>query len=134
MDPHAGRSPWYVYDYFPGTRETDLARFPSAGRLLDWMTAAGFERASWQIAERLDGSLSGRAVLDDHFLKKQGTSQLALLSEEDYQAGLARIRAALDAAEARGETLTFSSDLVLGAVVGHLAPPLRGSQSPAGGH
>lgn len=119
LDPHAGPGDWYVYDYFPGTRETDLARFPSAGRLLDWLTATGFERAAWQIAERIDTTLVGRDVLSDHFLRKSGTSQLALLSDEAYQAGLARLEAALAAAEARGQTLTFSAGLRLGAVVGY---------------
>jgi SAM-dependent methyltransferase len=119
LDPHNWPGDWYVYDYFPGTRETDLARFPPAGRLLDWMAAAGFEHATWQLAERIDKTLAGREVERDHFLKKEGTSQLALLSDEAYQAGLARLAAALDAAEARGETLTFSAELRLGAVVGY---------------
>jgi SAM-dependent methyltransferase len=119
LDPHNWRDNWYVYDYFPGTRETDLARFPSAGRLLDWMAGAGFERATWQLAERIDQTLVGREVWQDHFLKKEGTSQLALLSDEAYRAGLARLEAALEAAAARGETLKFSAGLRLGAVVGY---------------
>jgi SAM-dependent methyltransferase len=126
LDPHNWPGEWYVYDYFPGTRETDLARFPSAGRLLDWMASAGFERATWQLAERIDKTLVGREVLQDHFLKKGGTSQLALLSDDAYRAGLARLAAALEAAEARGETLAFSARLRLGALVGY-APAYRAS-------
>jgi hypothetical protein len=119
LDPHTWPGDWYVYDYFPGTRQTDLARFPSAGRLLDWMAGAGFQRATWQLVERIDQTLAGREVLQDHFLKKEGTSQLALLSDAAYQAGLAHLEAALDAAEARGETLTFRAGLRLGALVGY---------------
>ncbi len=121
MDPHSGRDQWYLYDYFPGTRETDRQRFPSAGTLVDWVKAAGFERAAWVTAERITNTLRGRAVLDDPFLQKHGTSQLALLSEEDYLAGLARLRQALSAAEAAGEAATFRVDLWMSAVVARVS-------------
>ena len=117
MDPHAGRDRWYLYDYFPGTRETDQRRFASAGTLVDWVKAAGFERAAWLTPERIFNVQRGRAVLDDPFLQKHGTSQLALLSDEAYQAGLARLRQALDAAEAAGEALEFVSEIWMSAVV-----------------
>ncbi len=116
MDPHAGRDRWYVYDYFPGTRAADRARFPSAGTLLDWLAAAGFARATWQVAEHEAGRFLGRAVLDDYFLNHDSTSQLALLSAADYAAGRARVESAVAAAEARGEPITFESDLWLYAV------------------
>ncbi len=60
----------------------------------------------------------GRAVLDDPFLRQGACSQLALLDDEAYAAGLGRIEAALDAAEAAGETLTFRTDLFIAMVVG----------------
>jgi hypothetical protein len=56
-------------------------------------------------------------VLDDPFLQKHGTSQLALLSDEAYRARLARLRRALDGAESHGQTLDFVSDLWMSAVV-----------------
>jgi SAM-dependent methyltransferase len=117
MDPNAGRDRWYLYDYFPGTLEADQRRFPSAGRLVNWAKAAGFDSATWLTAEHVRNIQRGRAVLDDPFLQKHGTSQLALLSDEAYQAGLARLHRALEAAEARGEMLEFVSDLWLSAVV-----------------
>ncbi len=117
MDPHAGRDQWYLYDYFPGTLKTDQQRFPSAGTLVDWVKAAGFERATWVTAERIRAVQRGAAVLDDPFLKKHGTSQLALLSESAYQAGLARLTRDVTAAEAAGQALEFATDLRLSAVV-----------------
>jgi len=121
MDPHAGRDRWYLYDYFPGTLENDTRRFPSAGMLVDWVKAAGFERATWLTAEHILNIQRGRAVLDDPFLQKHGTSQLALLSDQAYHAGLARLRQTLDAAEAAakagGETLEFVTDLWMSAVI-----------------
>jgi SAM-dependent methyltransferase len=117
LDPRAGRDRWYLYDYFPGTLETDQRRFSSAGTLVDWVKAAGFEQASWLTAEHIFSIQRGRTVLDDPFLQKHGTSQLALLSDAAYQAGLTRLRQALDAAEAAGEAVEFVSDLWLSAVV-----------------
>jgi SAM-dependent methyltransferase len=121
MDPHAGRDRWYLYDYFPGTLETDRRRFPSAGTLVDWVKAAGFESAAWLTPEHILNTQRGRAVLDDPFLQKHGTSQLVLLSDDAYQAGLARLRQALEAAESSGEVLEFASDLWMSAIVAKTA-------------
>lgn len=118
MDPHQGRDRWYVYDYYPGTRETDLARFPPAGRQLDWLAAAGFARAEWREAAHTRETLAGRAALASHFGQQHGTSQLALLSAEAYAAGRARLEADIAAAEQRGETITFEFDVRLYAVMG----------------
>jgi ubiquinone/menaquinone biosynthesis C-methylase UbiE len=112
MDPRAGRDRWYLYDYFPGTRAADEARFPSSGMLLDWALAAGFARAGWQVAERIRHTHAGAEVLADPFLAKDSTSQLVLLSDEAYQAGLARLTAA-----AQDSTRTFEVDLWLVAVI-----------------
>jgi SAM-dependent methyltransferase len=117
LDPHAGRDRWYLYDYFPGTLEADRQRFPSAGTLVDWVKAAGFERAAWLTAERISSVQRGRAVLDDPFLKKHGTSQLALLSDDAYQAGLARLTREVTAAEAAGQAPEFVSELWMSGVV-----------------
>jgi SAM-dependent methyltransferase len=119
LDPHAGLDDWYIYDYFPETRALDLARYPSAGRQVDWLIASGFERVGWHTAEHIRGVEHGRALLDSHFIQKHSGSQLALLTQEQYQSGLARIHAALAAAEATGESLAFVSDLRLNAVTGY---------------
>jgi ubiquinone/menaquinone biosynthesis C-methylase UbiE len=120
MDPHTGRDKWYLYHYFEETYELDLNRFPSAGTIVDWMIAAGFERVERRPVERIVNAVLGRAILTDHFLQKHGTSQLALLTDETYAAGLRKIEAALQAAEARGETLTFAVDISLSMIMGQL--------------
>jgi SAM-dependent methyltransferase len=131
MNPHTGRDRWYVYDYFPGTRATDLARFLSPGALLDLLAAAGFVRAEWRVIERIDRVWVGREVLADPFLPKHSTSQLALLGDDAYAAGRQRLEADLAAAEARGETLRFPNQLTLGGVVGWL--PAADDRQPAPG-
>jgi len=123
MDPHRGRDRWYLYDYFVGTSATYLGRFPSGGAVLDWMVAAGFDRVEWCLAENIVHQHVGRAVLRDPILQKHGTSQLALLTDEAYAAGLGRIETALAEAEAAGKTLVFSVDISLTMVTGRVPEP-----------
>ena len=109
MDPHHRQNDWYVYEYFDGTFETDLARFPSWGQVLDWMIAAGFERMELRLAEEIGDPKYGPAVLEDPFLAKNACSQLALLSDQVYEEGLCRLRRALAEAEAQGNMLVFQN-------------------------
>ncbi|MBI1925498.1 hypothetical protein HYR99_14750, partial [Candidatus Poribacteria bacterium] len=62
----------------------------------------------------------GQEVLADPILQKHGTSQLALLTDEAYAAGMARIKEAIANAEAAGETLVFPVDISIGMVSGYL--------------
>ncbi len=119
-DPRAHRHRWYIYDYFPGTYETDLDRFPSWGTVLDWMIEAGFEQIEWRLVERIEDHKTGRDIFSDPFLQKDACSQLALLSDEAYAAGLRRIATALAEAEARGAPITFSTDLWQAILVGRV--------------
>ena len=120
MDPHSNRDRWYLYDYFEGTHATDLARFPSGGTILDWMIASGFDRVEWRVAERIVHPLFGQEVLHDPFLQKHGTSQLALLTDEAYAAGLSRIKSVLVWAEKAGEIPAFPVDISLNMLVGRV--------------
>jgi SAM-dependent methyltransferase len=116
--PHDRRNRWYVYDFFEGTYENDLHRFPTWGTVVDWMIGAGFGQIHWEPVEWISDDKIGWAVLDDPFLQKKAISQLALLSDKAYAAGLGKIRDALKQAEADGETLTFRSQLRLDMLTG----------------
>ena len=120
MDPRWHRHRWYVYDYFAGTYETDLDRFPSWGMVMDWMVEAGFEGIEWQLVERIEDHKVGRDVFSDPFLQKDSCSQLALLTDEGYAAGLRRIATALSEAEAEGRSLTFATDLLQAMLAGRV--------------
>ena len=120
MDPRGCRDKWYLYDYFEETYEIDMKRFPSWGTILDWMTAVHFDWVEWRIAEQIRSFRVGRDILADPFLAKSSTSQLVLLTDEAYEAGLTRLKAAIAQAEAEGRTLTFASDFPLGMMVGHV--------------
>jgi hypothetical protein len=101
------RDDWYLYEYFDGVYEWDLARFPARGDLEEMLRAAGFTAVGSTVIDHQDFTLTGAAVLDSYFLQKSATSQLALLGDAAYEAGLARIRARLDAAKVRGEMVEF---------------------------
>lgn len=110
-DPRGHHDDWYIYQYFPGTYENDLARFPSWGAIMDWMVASGFQNVSLRLAGIIHDPKAGAEVLDDPFLEKNATSQLTLLSEESYQNGLGRMRAAIAGAEKQGQQLVFPCDI-----------------------
>lgn len=119
MDPRANPV-WYAYRYFEGVYETDLERFPSWGEIIDWMVASRFSNVSCRVVDRYSGVKVGRKVLDDPFLKKDSSSQLALLSDDAYACGMRRIELALDEAEAAGIELVFQVDTELEMIAGHV--------------
>ncbi len=118
MDPHTGADDWYLYRYFEGTCEADLARYPSADSIKEWMTNVGFLQIRSGVAEHIEKSLTGREVLRSPFLQKHGASQLAILTDEAYQAGLNRINADLREAETAGRPLRLEVDISLALVTG----------------
>jgi ubiquinone/menaquinone biosynthesis C-methylase UbiE len=122
MNPRAGRDRWYVYDYFPRTVEIDRGRYPSAGSIVDWMDNAGFDHAEWRISHRIVHRLMGEKIFTDPALQKHGTSQLAFLTDEEYAAGIERIKSAIANATAKGEPIAFGIDISLAMVIGFVCP------------
>lgn len=118
MEPPRDRERWYLYKYFEGTYEADLRRFPSAEAVLAWLSAAGLDLMERRVVERIVNHKAGREILEDPFLQKQNTSQLALLTDEAYAAGLNRIKAGLADAEAKGKKLIFPVDVSLLIITG----------------
>ncbi|MEW6301304.1 MAG: methyltransferase domain-containing protein [Thermodesulfobacteriota bacterium] len=119
MNPHSGRDRWSLYEYFPGTYEMDLRRYPSPGTVMDWMISAGFDTVEWRVAAHIVETQVGRAILEHPILQKNGTSQLALLTDEEYGVGIARLEADITTAEAAGKDLVFSADISLAMVTGY---------------
>jgi len=112
MDPSAGLDRWYLYDFFPGTLDADRKRYPPAARVADWMAGLGFGSIENGIAARLAGEYRGCGVYSDPILSRHGTSQLSLLSEEAFAAGMARIESAIAGDAAR----RFVTDVSFAAV------------------
>ena len=112
MDPHHGRDHWCVYDYFPETRVADLARYPSSGQITDAMLRAGFRGVECRVASRFRRTRWGRSVLADPELQRNGCSQLALLSDAQYDAGIRRIESALQRSQ-RDAPVAFQVDIAM---------------------
>ncbi len=118
MDPHNPKNSWYANDFFDGMLETDLKRFPSHATLLEWMKSAGFVNIQVAEVERLDETRIGAQVLSDPYLKKNSCSQMALLSDEVHQAGMARLSAAVEAEQARGASFIGRTVLCIDMISG----------------
>jgi ubiquinone/menaquinone biosynthesis C-methylase UbiE len=117
--PQDRRNRWFVYDYFAGTYETDLKRFHTWETVRGWMAEDGLEDIKLESVEHLIDHKFGREVLSDPFLKKQAVSQLALLSDQEYERGIQKIQEALAGAEPYGKILSFQVELRLDMLVGN---------------
>ena len=103
IDPRAIRRRYY-YEYFDGAHELDMRRYPSFGNLLEWVIDAGLDNSEARVVETSIMAFSGKAVLEDPFLRKESNSLLALLPDEVYARGVERIRTAAEqGAEFRSE-------------------------------
>jgi ubiquinone/menaquinone biosynthesis C-methylase UbiE len=120
MDPKSNSDRWYIYDYFPGTRETDRLRYPSAREISHWLLTSGFIHVTCGIAGRIRRHAVGAEVLADPILHKAGTSQLTLLSDRAFTQGMEHMRQAIKDAAERGEEIMFWTDIVLHMVTGWL--------------
>jgi len=118
-DPHSGTTNWYIYNYFDGVYDTDLRRYPAGSSLLKWMKEEGFEDISSKTVEHIHNVHMGRSVLKEPFIKHSATSQLALLSEGEYQSGIQKIKTAIEEAEAKNEQAAFSSDIQVKMFLGY---------------
>jgi ubiquinone/menaquinone biosynthesis C-methylase UbiE len=118
LDPHTGLDTWAIYDHFAGARETDLRRYSPTARIRRWMADAGFRRSETFVAMHRPGSIDARRAQAEGRLHRHATSQLTLLSDDAYEAGIARITDRIASAEARGGTLLLRSDLRVHATIG----------------
>jgi ubiquinone/menaquinone biosynthesis C-methylase UbiE len=117
-DPHGNDFSLYFYDYFETVYETDLKRYPSSSALKEMMKQAGFQNIERLNVEHVLSIYKGEQVLSDPFIKHNATSQLALLSEEMYQAGIERIKADVRRAQSNNEQAIFKSDFWVRMIMG----------------
>ena len=122
LDPHTEFRSWWVYDYFDGALERDLARYPASREIRTAMAEAGFARCATREAQPIMKRVPAGTALERGLLDRSATSQLMILSEEEYQDGLERIRGASAAATAAGGDLVLATDLRLYATTGWVEP------------
>jgi SAM-dependent methyltransferase len=114
-DPHADRDTWWVYDYFPETIAIDRQRFARVRTLRGEMAAAGFAWAESFECDRIEAGIAAAEALATGVVDRAYTSQLTVLSEPEFDAGVVRIR---EADAAAGGRLQLATDFYLFATVG----------------
>jgi SAM-dependent methyltransferase len=93
LDPHVGIDQWWVYDYFPSARAPDLARYPSTAAIRSMLEAAGFTDVATSVAQHFPAALPFDKALERGYLDRRSTSQLLVISDEEYEAGIRRMTA-----------------------------------------
>jgi ubiquinone/menaquinone biosynthesis C-methylase UbiE len=120
LDPHCGPPRWMIYEYFEGTRETDGERYPGHEQIQACLQEAGFAESAASIVEHIQTRQPAEEALASPMLRRDGTSQLVLLSDEAYRRGVQRIRAAMEREEAAGWVLYLEEDLRLFATMARM--------------
>ena len=118
LDPHTGTDQWYIYEYFEPVLAIDKGRYASSNQIREWMHALRFSSVRTFEVQHSPVRLSARAAIEQGRLRKGATSQLAVLTDEEYQRGFERILRGLESAEAMGESLYLTADLRLHATFG----------------
>ena len=113
LDPHRNQDRWHVYDYFPESLAIDRERFPASEALREWMAVAGFKNCVTQEVDHWVIHLSAREVLEQGRLDTAATSQLSVLTDEEYARGMGRLLDDMQRAGAQGQELLLMVDLRL---------------------
>ena len=118
LNPHTEVDRWYIYEYFEPVLAMDRARYAASRQIHEWMEAAEFSDCVTREVQHMPIRLSARAAIEQGRLDRTATSQLAILTEEQYRRGIDRIRRDMESAEANGSTLYLTADLRLYATIG----------------
>jgi ubiquinone/menaquinone biosynthesis C-methylase UbiE len=118
LDPHTGLDSWWIYDYFPQVIEIDRKRYISAQNIRKLMAENGLTDCSTVEAQHMQICMPARKALDNGRLAKTSTSQLALLSDEEYIRGIDQIRSDIQKSEEDEKVLHIGLDLRIYATTG----------------
>jgi ubiquinone/menaquinone biosynthesis C-methylase UbiE len=121
LDPHADRDHWWVYEYFPETRRIDLDRYPAVRTIRGDLAKAGFSWAESYEIQVFEHAMPARQAFARGLVARSFTSQLAVLTDEEFEAGVSRLREAMAAAERGDGELMLSSELHFYATTGWIA-------------
>ncbi len=111
LDPHDGTGQWWIYDYFPSAVEADRSRYPSTEVLRRQLDEAGFIAVTTEVAQHVPASIPFDIARERGHLDRRSTSQLMVIPDEEYEAGIRRLEE---------EQPILRADLRLYATIGHL--------------
>lgn len=113
LDPHTGLDQWWIYDYFPQVIDIDQRRYPSTISLRKSMQENGFINCNTIEALHMPVKLSARSALQSGRLEKNTTSQLTILTDEEYKEGLRHLVKDIELKATQHEDLMIWADLRL---------------------
>lgn len=118
LDPSTGTDEWYIYHYFPRSLVLDRQRYPRAAHIRSMMEASGLLRSSTSVAQHMRSKELAEEYLASPAFHRHATSQLSLLTDDEFDEGVARIRRDIRIGEASGEPAILTADLQLYMTVG----------------
>lgn len=92
VDPHLGTDRWWIYDYFPASLRADLQRYASTDVLRRELLDVGFVTASTEVVQHRVAERPFDVAVEMGALERTSTSQLMVISDSDYESGVARLR------------------------------------------
>jgi len=114
-DPHREGDEWWVYEYFEETRAIDRSRYAPVRTIRGELARAGFAWSESLEADRIEAVHRAAEALAGGVVDSSFTSQLSVLSEEEFNRGVARVR---EADAAAGGELELVADFRLYATIG----------------
>jgi ubiquinone/menaquinone biosynthesis C-methylase UbiE len=92
-EPPALRDAWWIYTYFPEALAADRERYLPTATIREHLQAVGFTRTATEIAQHISAEIPFTSAADRGLLDRRSTSQLMVISDDAYEAGLKRLRA-----------------------------------------
>jgi ubiquinone/menaquinone biosynthesis C-methylase UbiE/GNAT superfamily N-acetyltransferase len=93
LDPHAALGRWWIYETFPNAHRLDCDRYPSGAAIRELLRDAGFTAGDSVVAEEITAAVPFADAVERGYLDRRSTSQLMVIDDAEYEAGLARLRA-----------------------------------------
>ena len=91
LDPHHGADRWWIYEFFPAALAADRRRYTPAATIRTWLGGAGFRDPVTELVQHLPVEMTFEAAEERGFIDRASTSQLMVISDDDYESGLRRL-------------------------------------------
>lgn len=115
LDPHAERDSWWIYQYFPETIAIDRDRYPAVKTIRAEMVRAGFAWSESYEVQTFEHVMPASRAFEGGLVARSFSSQLAVLTDDEFDEGVARIKAGMDES---GGDVPLVSELHLFSVTG----------------
>jgi ubiquinone/menaquinone biosynthesis C-methylase UbiE len=91
LDPHNGADRWWIYEFFPTALAVDRQRYAATATIRTWLGGAGFRDPITEMVQHLPAEMTFEAAEERGFVDRACTSQLMVISDDDYESGMRRL-------------------------------------------